>query len=45
MGVGVSDRYNGMSAVEVKVLLAFVIPNFASFALDNVYVKEWIYVK
>ena len=36
---------HGMSAVKVKIFLTFVVPYFCVFALDNVNVKERIYVE
>jgi hypothetical protein len=36
---------NGMTAIEIQVFLAFVIPYFASFTLHDVYVEKGINVK
>jgi hypothetical protein len=40
-----ADGNNGMSAVEVQVLLTLVVPNPTAFTLDDVYVEEWIYIE
>jgi hypothetical protein len=34
-----------VSAIEVQILLALVVPHLAAFALDDVHVEERIYVK
>jgi hypothetical protein len=34
-----------MAAIEVQILLSFVVPNFTAFALDNVHVEERIYIE
>jgi hypothetical protein len=34
-----------MSAIEVEIFLTFVVPHFAAFALDDVYIEERIYVE
>ena len=36
VGVAVADADDSMSAVEVEILLPFVVPHMDSFALDNV---------
>ena len=39
------DGDNGVPSVQVKVFLSFVIPHVAGFSLDNVNVKERIYIE
>ena len=36
---------NGMTAIEVKILLTFIVPYLAALSLDDVDVEEWIYVE
>jgi hypothetical protein len=43
--MGVADADHGMSAIEVQVLLALLIPHLTAFALDDVHVEERIYVE
>ena len=43
--VGVTDGDDGMAAVEVQVLRAPVVPDTAALALDDVDVKQGIYVE
>jgi hypothetical protein len=45
MGMGVTDGYHGMTAIEVQVLLTFVVPYLTAFALHDIYVEEWVYVE
>ena len=44
VGMAVSDADDGMSTIEVEVLLAFVIPNVATLSACDGDVEEWIYV-
>ena len=44
VGMAVSDADDGMTAIEVEVLLAFVIPNVATLSACDGDVEEWIYV-
>jgi hypothetical protein len=41
----VPDADHGVAAIEVQVLLSFVIPYFTTLALHNVHVEERIYVE
>ena len=43
--VGVPDADHGMSAIEVQILLPFVIPYLTTFAPDDVHVEERVYVE
>ena len=43
--VGMAYGNDGMSAVEVEVFGAVVIPHMAAFSFYYVDVKEWIYVE
>ena len=43
--MGVADADDGMSAVQIQILLALVVPHLATLALDDVHVKERIYVE
>jgi hypothetical protein len=43
MGVPYTDY--GVTTIEVKIFLTFVIPYFATLALYDVYVEERIYVE
>jgi hypothetical protein len=45
MGMGVTYRDDGVPAIQVQIFLPLVIPNFTSFALNNVHVEERIYIK
>ncbi len=40
-----SNRNDGMAAVEVEVLCTVFVPYVAAFSFDNVDVKEGIYVE
>ena len=40
-----ADRNHGMSAIEVKILLALVVPHLTTLALRDVHVEERIYVE
>ena len=39
-----ADRDYRVTAVEVEILGAFVVPHFATFAFNDVYVEKRIYV-
>jgi hypothetical protein len=41
----VSDADNGMSAIEVKILLPLVVPYLTALALHDIHVEERIYVE
>jgi hypothetical protein len=41
----VPDADDGMPAIEVQILLPFVIPYLTTFAPDDVHVEERIYVE
>jgi hypothetical protein len=43
MGVPYTDH--GVTTIEVKIFLTFVVPYFATLALYDVYVEERIYVE
>jgi hypothetical protein len=43
--MGVTDGDDGMTAVQVEVLLAFVVPYVTALALHDVHVEERIYIK
>jgi hypothetical protein len=43
--MGVTNGDDGMTAVQVEVLLAFLVPHMATLALDDVYVEERIYIE
>ena len=45
MGVRVPDADDGMTAIEIQILLSLVVPNLAAIALHNVDIKKWIYVE
>jgi hypothetical protein len=45
VGMAMADADNRMTPVEVKILLPFVVPYMAAFALDDVYVEEAIYIE
>ena len=45
MRMGVPDADDGMTAIQVEILLSFVVPYFTSFSLDDVHVEEWINVE
>jgi hypothetical protein len=45
MGVSMTDADHCMTAIEVKILLSFVVPNLATFSLYDVYIEERIYVE
>jgi hypothetical protein len=38
--MGVTDTDDSMTAVEVKVLLSFVVPDATAFSLDWCHIKE-----
>jgi hypothetical protein len=43
--MGVADADHGMSAIEVQILLALLIPHLTALALDDVNIEERIYVE
>ena len=45
MRMCVTDAYDGMSSIEVKVLLTFIVPHATTFAADDVNIEQWIYIK
>jgi hypothetical protein len=45
MGVGMSDADDGMTAIQIQILLSLVVPNLTTFALNDVHVEERIYVE
>ena len=36
---------NGMSTIEVKIFLTFVVPYLTALSLDNIYIEKGIYVE
>ena len=38
-------RDNGMTTIEVKIFLTFLIPYMTSLAMINCYIEKWINVK
>ena len=45
MGVGVPDADDGVPAIQIQVLLSFLVPYSTAFALDNVYIEERINIE
>jgi hypothetical protein len=45
MGVGVSDGDDGMTAIQVQVLLSLVIPYLTSLSFYDVNVEKGIHVE
>jgi hypothetical protein len=45
MRMSVSDTDDGMTAIQVKIFLTILVPDFATFALHDVHVEEGIYVE
>jgi hypothetical protein len=41
----VADADDSMSAIEVQILLALLVPHLAALALNDVHVEERIYVE
>jgi hypothetical protein len=41
----VADAYNCVTAVQVQILLTFVIPNFLTLSLDDINREQAIYWK
>ena len=37
--------YHSMTTIQVEVFLTLVVPDFTTFALDNVDIEERIYIK
>jgi hypothetical protein len=45
MGVGVTDGDDGMSAIQVQILLTLVIPNLTSLSFYDVHIEQGIHVE
>jgi hypothetical protein len=45
MRMGMADGDDGVSAIKVEILLAFIVPHVAALALDDVHVEERIYIE
>jgi hypothetical protein len=45
MRMGMPDTDDGMTAIQVKVLHSFVVPNLTTLSLYDIHVKQGIYVK
>jgi hypothetical protein len=42
--MGMTNGDNGMSAIEVEILVALVVPHLAALALDDIDIEERIYI-
>ena len=40
-----ADADHGVTAIEIKILLTFVVPNLTAPAFNDVHVEQGIYVK
>jgi hypothetical protein len=45
MGMGMPYGDDSMTAIQVKVLHSFVVPNLTTLSLYDIHVKQGIYVK
>ena len=43
--MAMANRYDGMTAIEVEILLSLVVVHIASLAMVDSYIKKRIYVK
>ena len=43
-GMGMTNGDDGMSAIEVEILVALVVPHLAALALDDIHIEERIYI-
>jgi hypothetical protein len=45
MRMGMANGDDGVSAIKVEILLAFIVPHVAALALHDVHIEERIYIE